>query len=414
MSSPGTTETPAPSPARAETGNRLPVGRLLAFTTAGFLAIMTETMPAGLLPQIGDGLDVTEAWAGQLVTLYAIGSTVAAIPIIAATRSMNRRPLLLWAVGGLLVFNTVTALSALYGLTLFARFVAGMASGVIWGVLAGYARRLVPAALQGRALAIVGVGQPIALTFGVPLGTWLGSLFDWRGVFWIMSAVALLLMLWVRALVPDVPGQSAAERLPIRRIFTTPGVRPVLAVVFFWILAHNILYTYIAPFLEKAGLKDRVDVALLVFGAAAIVGIRATGVLPHAAHRDADQPRRVRGRRSGAGHRARVALGGLPRHRRLGPDLRRGAHPAADRDRRRRGGGGRRRPVDAGDDLQPRRRRRRPGRRPAAGDRRSGRLPVGAARPGPGRPRRRGGRQVARFHAGTPRRPVSGAPPGSG
>ncbi|GGV71594.1 MFS transporter [Streptomyces thermoviolaceus] len=279
MSSPGTTETPAPSPARAETGNRLPVGRLLAFTTAGFLAIMTETMPAGLLPQIGDGLDVTEAWAGQLVTLYAIGSTVAAIPIIAATRSMNRRPLLLWAVGGLLVFNTVTALSALYGLTLFARFVAGMASGVIWGVLAGYARRLVPAALQGRALAIVGVGQPIALTFGVPLGTWLGSLFDWRGVFWIMSAVALLLMLWVRALVPDVPGQSAAERLPIRRIFTTPGVRPVLAVVFFWILAHNILYTYIAPFLEKAGLKDRVDVALLVFGAAAIVGIWATGVL---------------------------------------------------------------------------------------------------------------------------------------
>ena len=149
---------------------------------------------------IGDGLGVTEAWAGQLVTLYAIGSTVAAIPVIAATRSMNRRPLLLWAVGGLLVFNTVTALSALYGLTLFARFVAGMASGVIWGVLAGYARRLVPAALQGRALAVVGVGQPIALTFGVPLGTWLGSLFDWRGVFWIMSAVALLLMLWVRAL----------------------------------------------------------------------------------------------------------------------------------------------------------------------------------------------------------------------
>ncbi|HSI95376.1 MAG TPA: hypothetical protein VK938_04730 [Methylophilaceae bacterium] len=31
---------------------------------------MTETMPAGLLPQIGQGL----ALAGQLVTLYALGS----------------------------------------------------------------------------------------------------------------------------------------------------------------------------------------------------------------------------------------------------------------------------------------------------------------------------------------------------
>lgn len=259
--------------------NRIPVWRLLAFTTAGFLAIMTETMPAGLLPQIGDGLGVSEGLAGQLVTLYAIGSVVAAVPVIAATRGMRRRPLLLMAVGGLLVFNTATALSSSYGLTLAARFVAGMASGVIWGLLAGYGRRLVPEHLQGRALAIVGVGQPIALTLGVPLGTWLGSLFDWRGVFWVMSAVALLLMLWVRALVPDFPGQTAGERRPILEIFVLPGIRPVLGVMFLWILAHNILYTYIAPFLKDAGLGDHVDIALGVFGASAILGIWLTGVL---------------------------------------------------------------------------------------------------------------------------------------
>ncbi|MBN0495209.1 MFS transporter, partial [Pseudomonas aeruginosa] len=115
---------------------------------AGFLAIMTETMPAGLLPQISHGLGVSEALAGQLVTLYALGSVLAAIPVIAATRGWNRRPLFLMAIGGLLVFNTITALSAHYGLTLAARFVAGMAAGVVWGLLAGYARRLVPPRLQ--------------------------------------------------------------------------------------------------------------------------------------------------------------------------------------------------------------------------------------------------------------------------
>jgi predicted MFS family arabinose efflux permease len=258
--------------------DRLPVLKLLAFTAAGFLAIMTETMPAGLLPQIAHGLDVREGLAGQLVTLYAVGSVVAAIPVIAATRSVRRRPLLLSAVGGLLVFNTVTALSSDYALTLGARFVAGMASGVIWGLLAGYARRLVPERLQGRALAVVGVGQPIALTLGVPLGTWLGTVFDWQGVFWVMSAVALLLMVWVRAVVPDFPGQAAEQHLPIRRIFLTPGIRPILAVIFLWILAHNVLYTYIAPFLRKAGLGGRVDVMLLVFGATAIAGIWFTGM----------------------------------------------------------------------------------------------------------------------------------------
>ncbi|MTE22318.1 MFS transporter [Streptomyces sp. TRM43335] len=260
------------------TEERLPHPKLLAFTAAGFLAIMTETMPAGLLPQIGRGLGVSEGLAGQLVTLYAVGSVIAAIPVIAATRSVRRRPLLLCAVGGLFVFNSVTALSTNYTITLGARFVAGMAAGVIWGLLAGYARRLVPEHLQGRALAVVGVGQPIALTFGVPLGTWLGTIFGWQGVFWVMSAVALLLMVWVSALVPDFPGQTAEQRRPIREIFLMPGIRSILAVIFLWILAHNVLYTYIAPFMGQAGLGDRVDVMLLVFGATAIVGIWFTGM----------------------------------------------------------------------------------------------------------------------------------------
>lgn len=263
----------------AENAAGLPVGRLLAFTMAGFLAIMTETMPAGLLPQISQGLGVSEALAGQLVTLYALGSVLAAIPVIAATRSWNRRPLFLLAIGGLLVFNTITALSTHYGLILVVRFFAGMAAGAVWGLLAGYARRMVPQPLRGRALAVAGVGQPIALSIGVPLGTWLGALFDWRGVFWIMSALSLLLFVWVRLAVPDFAGQSVKQRMPIRRIFLIPGIRPVLLALFAWILAHNILYTYIAPFLTSVGLGHRVDAVLLLFGAASIAGIWITGLL---------------------------------------------------------------------------------------------------------------------------------------
>lgn len=259
--------------------DRLPVGQLLAFTVAGFLAIMTENMPAGLLPQIGRGLGISEAMAGQTVTLYALGSVVAAIPVIAATRSWNRRPLFLLAIAGLLIFNTLTAVSAHYGLTLIARFIAGMAAGVVWGLVAGYARRLAPPHLQGRAMAIVGVGQPIALSLGVPLGAWLGGLSDWRLVFWIMSAVALLLLAWIRWDVPDFPGQAQHQRLSVGRVFAIPGVRPVLLVLFAWILAHNILYTYVAPFLGTAETGLRVDMVLLVFGVASVVGIWGTGVL---------------------------------------------------------------------------------------------------------------------------------------
>ena len=261
-----------------ELSAQLPIWKLLAFTVAGFLTIMTETMPAGLLPQISQGLNISEAYAGQLITVYALGSVLAAIPIISFTRSWNRRPLLLSAIAGLLLFNVITALSNHYILTLAARFIAGMAAGVIWGLLAGYVRRMVPTSYQGRALAIAGVGQPIALAIGVPLGAWLGTLFEWRGVFWIMSLLALILFVWIRFSIPDFAGQSAQKRLPILRVLLIPGIRAVLVVVFLWILSHSILYTYISPFLASTGHAYKVETILFLFGISSIIGIVITGM----------------------------------------------------------------------------------------------------------------------------------------
>jgi len=65
----------ASTPARA----RLPVANLLALATAGFITVFTEALPAGLLPLMSTDLHVTEALIGQLVTVYALGSIVAAI-----------------------------------------------------------------------------------------------------------------------------------------------------------------------------------------------------------------------------------------------------------------------------------------------------------------------------------------------
>jgi predicted MFS family arabinose efflux permease len=86
-------------------------------------------------------------------------------------------------------------------------------------------------------------------------------------------------MIWVRLKVPDFSGQAAGQRLPLRHVFTLPGIRPVLFVVLAFVLAHNILYTYIAPFLAQAGLQGRTDLVLLVFGATSLLGIWIIGVL---------------------------------------------------------------------------------------------------------------------------------------
>lgn len=258
---------------------RLPMAALLALAMTGFICIVTETLPAGLLPQIGMGLGVSQALAGQMVTAYALGSLLAAIPLTIATRGWPRRNVLLLTIMGFLVFNSITALSSSYWLTLMSRFFAGMAAGLAWSLLAGYARRMVAPHQQGRAMAVAMVGTPIALSLGVPLGTWLGTLVGWRTAFGIMSLLTLALIVWVQAKVPDYPGQSGREPMPLRRVFTTPGVRPVLGVVIAWMLAHNLLYTYVAPFVAPAGLAAKVDLVLLVFGLSALVSIGIVGRL---------------------------------------------------------------------------------------------------------------------------------------
>ncbi|WP_437436696.1 MFS transporter [Pseudomonas putida] len=262
-----------------DTAEPLPVSALLALAMTGFICIVTETLPAGLLPQISDGLSITSAMAGQTVTAYAVGSLVAAIPLTILTRSWKRRSVLLSTIIGFLVFNSLTALSPDIWLTLIARFFAGASAGLAWSLLAGYARRMVLPHQQGKAMAIAMVGTPIALSLGVPLGTWLGSAVGWRSAFAIMSALTLVLIVWVLAKVPDYPGQTDRQAMPLRRVLSTPGVRPVLATVITWMLAHNILYTYVAPFAAQAGLLERVDLVLLVFGVAALVGIAITGRL---------------------------------------------------------------------------------------------------------------------------------------
>ncbi|MDR6494691.1 MFS transporter [Paraburkholderia sp. 22099] len=261
------------------TQDRMPLASLLALAMAAFITILTEALPAGLLPQMARGLAVSEAWVGQTVTIYAIGSLVAAIPLIAATQGMRRRPLLLAAIAGFAIANTVTTLSTSYALTMVARFLAGVSAGLLWALLAGYAARMVPEHQQGRAIAIAMVGTPLALSLGVPAGTFLGDLVGWRMCFGIMSVLALMLMVWVRLKVPDFAGQAVGKRLSLRHVFTLPGIRPVLFVVLAFVLAHNILYTYIAPFLVMAGMVDRTDLVLLVFGITSLLGVWIIGVL---------------------------------------------------------------------------------------------------------------------------------------
>ncbi|WP_323741689.1 MFS transporter [Curtobacterium sp. VKM Ac-2865] len=251
---------------------------LALLATMGFVLVAAETMPAGLLPVIAEGMGISEGTVGQFISVWALGTVIVTIPAISLTRGFRRKPLILVTIACLIAANTVTALSSDVVVSLVSRFFAGAFTGVIWGMLAAYGRRISPRDRSGLALSIVSVGAPVGFALGTPLGAWLGTTFDWRWSFGGLSLIALVTFVLIALFVPDAPGQprTAVGSLPLARVFAMPGVAIVCLVIFVWMLAHNTIYTYIAPFLRDGGSGLSPDLVLLVYGVSSIIGVAIT------------------------------------------------------------------------------------------------------------------------------------------
>lgn len=92
-----------------------------------------------------------------------------------------------------------------------------------------------------------------------------------------MSITAVLLTLWIATQLPDFQGQHSNDKQSLGQTARIPGVRPILFVTLTFVLAHNILYTYIVPLLQPAGLEHRVDAVLFLFGCVSLIGIWFVG-----------------------------------------------------------------------------------------------------------------------------------------
>jgi predicted MFS family arabinose efflux permease len=224
---------------RAREKVKLPMAGLLALFTAGFLGIINETIPAGLLPEMARSLGLSESVVGQTVTVYAVATALTAIPLNAVIKNWGRRTVLVSALVAFILANAAAGLVSSFAVILVARFVAGVGAGLIWSNIGGYAARIVPAQFQGKAIAIAMAGTPIALSLGLPAGTLLGDAAGWHSTFVATAVVSIALIAWAFISLPNLPGQAAGGHVPVATILRTPGVRSILWVVAGFMVAHK-------------------------------------------------------------------------------------------------------------------------------------------------------------------------------
>ncbi|SDD79646.1 MFS transporter [Glycomyces harbinensis] len=257
--------------------DRLPGRALFGLFLSGFVGILTECLPAGLLPQISRTLDTSVALTGQTVTIYALATALGAIPLAQPTAKWPRRRVLLIALATVAVANALTAVTDDYAVAMAFRFAAGLGTALIWPLLGGYAAQLAPEGRQGRAIAIALAGTPIGLALGIPLGTWLGGIGGWQFAFYAATGLTLLNMAWVRATLPDLPGRLAGAPLKLSRALGVPGFRLILFALAAYMIAHNIVYTYITDLLDYVGMGEQAEWALFAFGVTSVLSVIVVG-----------------------------------------------------------------------------------------------------------------------------------------
>lgn len=248
---------------------------LYALAIGAFGIGTTEFMPMGLLQQIAGDLRIDVATAGLLISTYALGVFAGAPVLTLATRRLPRKGVLLGLMAIFTLGNLASALASSYATLLAARVLTSLAHGTFFGVGAVVATSLVAANRQASAISTMFNGLAVATLLGVPAGAWLGLHFGWHAAFWAVTAVGLLAMLAVAALVPATRNESAPAALgtELRAIASAP-VLLGLATTVFGFAGVFVVYTYIEPLLTRVtGFADAaVSPILLVFGVGMLIG----------------------------------------------------------------------------------------------------------------------------------------------
>ncbi len=247
---------------------------LFALATGAFAIGATEFTPMGLLPNIANGLSISIATAGGLITGYAVGVMIGAPIMTLSLGKLTKRHalglLLLLFIAG----NLLAAQADSYWSLMIARLITSLNHGAFFGIGSVVAASLVEKHKQASAVAAMFMGLTIANLVGVPLVTWIGQQYGWRLAFILISGLGFITLIGLLMFLPVMPkGNKPNIKYELGVLTRLPVVLALLTTVF-GASALFALYTYIAPFLTNTVhiSESHVAVVLVIIGLGFTIG----------------------------------------------------------------------------------------------------------------------------------------------
>lgn len=244
-----------------------------------FALIASEFMPVSLLTPIASELQVSEGQAGQAIAISGAFAVLASLFTSSLAGQIDRKAVLLALTSVMAVSGAMVAIAPNYVIFMIGRALIGVVIGGFWSMSAATAMRLVPEHHVARALAIFNGGNALATVVAPPLGAFLGSIIGWRGAFFCVVPVAVIVFFWQMVSLPSMKAEGRPGSGNVFRLLKRPLVILGMAAVGLLFMGQFALFTYVRPFLETVTQVDvsTLSLVLLGIGIAGVVGTSLIG-----------------------------------------------------------------------------------------------------------------------------------------
>jgi DHA2 family lincomycin resistance protein-like MFS transporter len=191
----------AQAPARLESRTRLVIALLLA---SAFVLILNETIMGVALSHIMTGLSIEAATAQWVTTAFMLTMAVV-IPITGfllqrlSTRTIYCTAMISFSLGTL-----ICAISPSFAILVSGRVVQAVGTAMMMPLLMTTVMQLVPALRRGRVMGNISIVMSVAPAIGPAVSGLILSRLDWRGIFWVVLPLVLVMLVVGIMRVPNV------------------------------------------------------------------------------------------------------------------------------------------------------------------------------------------------------------------
>lgn len=228
---------------------------LFIFASLMFIHIMDFMIIMPLGNVLMDLFHISTQQFSFLVSAYTLAAGTASFTSAFFIDRFDRKKALVFVYTGFTIGTLLCGLSHSFYMLMFARIATGMFGGVINGIIYTIVGDAFPPEKRSSAMGLLMSAFSFAAVIGVPLGLYLANLYTWNFPFYLMAAVAFVVLIMVILFVPNFNSHlSAKKKSPlelIKILLLRRNQQIALIFMLLLVLGQFMLIPFITPYMIR-------------------------------------------------------------------------------------------------------------------------------------------------------------------